>query len=135
MGTNLAIKRGGWRPMPRRKPSPKVREVKGSEGSKDKRIRHMTRETMAGKFQTKKFWRQLEQQRLGSHGAASEVRHVDPTTYQAPAIPQKQSPPRRNKTVERLREADAILVKDAKRRYGRRFAKRTRNQIVSGRYR
>ena len=37
--------------------------------------------------------------------------------------------------AERLREADAILVKDAKRRYGRRFAKRTRNQIVSGRYR
>jgi hypothetical protein len=95
----------------------------------------MTRETMAGKFQTKKFWRQLDQQRLGSHGAASEVRQIDPATYQAPAIPPKQSRPRQNKTVERLREADAILLKDAKRRHGKRFAKRTRNQIVTGRYR
>jgi hypothetical protein len=42
---------------------------------------------------------------------------------------------RQNKTLALLDAADAILIKDAKRRHGKRFAKRTRDLIVTGRYR
>jgi hypothetical protein len=70
-----------------------------------------------------------------SHGAASEVRHIDPSTYQPPIIHSHvERPQAQNKTVALLDQADAILLKDAKRRGGKRFAKRTRNLIVTGRY-
>jgi hypothetical protein len=43
--------------------------------------------------------------------------------------------PRENKTVALLEAADAILIRDAKRRRGKRFAKRARRLIATGRYR
>jgi hypothetical protein len=68
-----------------------------------------------------------------SCGAASEVRHIDPTTYQPPEQRKVSArPPAQNKTEAMLDSADAILLKDAKRRFGKR---RARNMIVMGRYR
>jgi len=87
-------------------------------------------------YRTKTFYRQRERQRLGSHGAASDVRHIDPATYQQPEAESHGAiSPRENKTRALLNAADSILLKDARRRHGKRFAKRARNLIVTGRYR
>ena len=83
-------------------------------------------------YRTKKFQRQRERQLLGSHGAASKVRHIDPATYQPTVQVAQLKPPKKNKTAKLLDRADAMLLRDAKRRYGR---KRARNMIVTGRYR
>jgi hypothetical protein len=70
---------------------------------------------------------------LGSHGAASEVRRIDPSTYQLPDLPASERP-KQNKTVALLNEADALLVADAKRGHSRGFAKFKKNKIKMGRF-
>jgi hypothetical protein len=82
--------------------------------------------------------RERERQQLGSHGAASPVRRIDPATCPVPEIAPETAVPRpagASRTVALLDAADAMLVRDAKRRHGKRYAKRARNQIVTGRYR
>jgi hypothetical protein len=71
-----------------------------------------------------------------SEGAASEVRHIDPATYQPSEAVREamRPPPKQNKTVALLDEADKLLVADAKRRHGKRYGKHIRNKIVTGRY-
>jgi hypothetical protein len=58
--------------------------------------------------------RQRELQLLASHGAASDVRHIDPATYQPQQPHATGRPPlRQNKTAALLNAADAILIADA----------------------
>jgi hypothetical protein len=82
-----------------------------------------------------RLWRRVKRSDR-SEGAASEVRHIDPATYQPSEEVAKilRPPPRQNKTVALLDEADKLLVTDAKRRYGKRYSKHVRNKIVTGRY-
>jgi hypothetical protein len=71
-----------------------------------------------------------------SRGAASDVRHIDPATYQPPEPAHTSSRPvaQQNKTVALLDAADKLLVADAKRRHGKRYAADVRERIVGGRY-
>jgi hypothetical protein len=89
------------------------------------------------KFATfiKRRQKQRSEYRRGSHGAASEVRHIDPAQYQPSAVaaPTNQLAP--NQTVTLLDAADKILVADAKKRHGKRYAERVWNNIVTGHYR
>jgi hypothetical protein len=75
-----------------------------------------------------------ERQALGTHGAASEVRRVDPASYQPQEAPRAvtERPPvaAQIKRVELCDAADKLLIADAKRRLG----KRVRKMIVAGRY-
>jgi hypothetical protein len=86
----------------------------------------------------KRIRRERELQKLGNHGAASGVRHVDPALYQPPQQHDEISRPPAQaqiKTRELIGAADALLVADAKRRRGKRYGKRVREMIVAGRYR
>jgi len=90
------------------------------------------------KYYTPKFgrlWRRAKRSDR-SEGAASEVRHIDPATYQPTEAVREamRSLPRRNKTVALLDGADGLLLADAKRRHGKRYGKHIRNKIVTGRY-
>jgi hypothetical protein len=79
--------------------------------------------------------KQRSEYRRGSHGAASEVRHIDAAEYQprAVAAPTNRLPQHQTKTL--LDAADKLLVADAKKRHGKRYAERVRNSIVTGHYR
>jgi hypothetical protein len=81
--------------------------------------------------------REHERQLLGSHGAASGVRHIDPASYQPqqPHASVRPPPARRKQTKALLSAADTILLADAKRRHGKRHGKRVQNLIMAGRYR
>jgi len=80
----------------------------------------------------KRMKRERELYMLGSHGAASEVRHIEPVDYQPQEQPVRMPRPRtENKTLQLLDAADAMLLADAKRRHG----KRVQNLIMAGRYR
>ncbi len=85
----------------------------------------------------KRIRREREQQKLGSQGATSGVRHIDPAMYQPPPPHDEISRPAAQaqiKTRELLGAADALLLADAKRRYGKRYGKRVQNLIVTGLY-
>lgn len=69
-----------------------------------------------------------------SFGAASEVRHIDPATYQPSEAPNILQPVRQDKTVTLLNEADKILLRDAYARHGKRYRDKVRNKIMAGRY-
>lgn len=85
----------------------------------------------------KRMKRERELYVLGSHGAASEVRHVNAADYQPPPpCASVQPPAQQTKKVKALlNAADAMLLADAKRRHGRRYRDRMRNLIKNGRYR
>lgn len=82
-----------------------------------------------------RLWRRTKRSDR-SEGAASGVRHIDPATYQPSEAVRAalRPPPQQNKTVTLLNEADKLLVADAKRRYGKRYAKRVRERIIGMRY-
>jgi hypothetical protein len=82
--------------------------------------------------------RALDEHRFGKMGAASGVRHIDPATYQPPIVASPATielPPAQNKTLARLKDADRILLRDARRRGGKRNRDKVRNKIMQGRYR
>ena len=81
--------------------------------------------------------RERELYMLGSHGAASEVRHIGRADYQQPQphVSVRPPPGRQKQTKALLSAADTILLADAKRRHGKRYRKRLQNLIVTGRYR
>jgi hypothetical protein len=65
-----------------------------------------------------------------SQGAASAVRHIDPSTYQIPAeifAPVVRKP--RRKPFKLLDEADKILLRDARRQGGKRHRDNVRLKI------
>jgi hypothetical protein len=81
-----------------------------------------------------RVWRRVKRSDR-SEGAASEVRHVDPATYQ-PSDEVRQilrPPPRQNKTVALLDAADEILLRDV-RGHSKRYRQHIRNKIKTGRY-
>jgi hypothetical protein len=92
---------------------------------------------MSDRFQ--KFLKQRQKQRSeyrrGSHGAASEVRHIDPAQYQPSAIATLVTRLPQNETRALLDAADKLLVADAKKQHGKRYAERVRNNIMTGHYR
>jgi hypothetical protein len=69
-----------------------------------------------------------------SHGAASEVRHIDPATYQMPAEMEASERPAKSEKLVLARKADNLLRNDARRRYGKRVGDRVRLKIRAGRY-
>lgn len=82
-----------------------------------------------------RLWRRAKRSDR-SEGAASPVRHIDPSTYQIPAemlVPVARKP--RRKPFKLLDDADKILLRDAQRRHGKRHRDRVRLKIKSGRYR
>ena len=100
----------------------------------------MRRQKNGGKNLRNRIRRQREQQLLGSNGAASEVRYIDPVGYEPQPTPQPKTtalpPPTKQKQIRvALDAADALLVADANRRHGRRHGQRIRDRIVRGRYR
>jgi hypothetical protein len=56
---------------------------------------------------------QRDAQLLGSHGAASVVRHVDAASYQPEPVRTSRPPPKPNNTIALLGAADSILIADA----------------------
>ena len=72
-----------------------------------------------------------------SHGAASEVRHIDPAAIEVPK-PEAPKPIISERAVQRARasaQADKLLRNDVRRRHGKKAGDRARFQIKAGRYR
>jgi hypothetical protein len=86
-------------------------------------------------YRTRRFYRDRDRQRLGSSGAASEVRHIDPATYQLPDTDTEVSKrPAVSEKTALANKADNLLRSDARRRFGKQAGDRARLKIKAGRY-
>jgi hypothetical protein len=75
-----------------------------------------------------------EYRERGTYGAASGVRHIDPSTYQVPIHLKVSERPKDSEKKVIANKADRLLKNDAYRRFGKRRGDRTLKNIKRGRY-
>ena len=86
-------------------------------------------------WKRKDLERERQRQLLGSHGAASKVRHIDPATYQPQQHHVDPRPPRQEpKSFALNHQAEKLLLRDAYHRHGKRHRDRVRKKIMDGRF-